>query len=576
MLLKTLACFQRRVIRRSFRTIAAAQPFLHYVVYSNHVARPFSPSRSTFSTLYAPRMRDTIYALSTPSGKSAIAVVRISGPACSDIYRALCPNSPLPKPRFATVRTLYDPTSPSDMDSVLDHEALVLFFPSPHTATGEDILELHVHGGPAVIKAVLQAIPQCGSAHNRVRYAEPGEFTQRAFYNNRLDLTQVEALGDILAATTEQQRILSIRGMTKTLTQRYNQWRTKLQHARGELEGLIDFSEDQHFDESSETLLSSVASQVRHLKNLIELHVQNATRGELLRNGISVAFLGGPNVGKSSLLNRVVDREAAIVSNEAGTTRDIVEIGMDLGGYLCRFSDMAGLRGKHNTTNQQEQVGAIELEGIRRAKQRALESNVVVVITEVQRDYTGEACLLLDNEVTDIAAQCAAQGNHMLAVVNKIDRIDDKQVSPNSHWNSLKHQFHRFLPFIEPNSIIMTSCTSPGHEGIHNFQEALVAIFKSMTKAISVDTHSGSPLHESLGATERQRRLLQTCLQFLNSFLSEIPMIPSRDIGDIDIVAAAEALRAAADSLAKITGHGSAGDVEEVLGVVFEKFCVGK
>lgn len=221
---------------------------------------------------------------------------------------------------------------------------MVLYFPAPKTVTGEDLLELHVHGGTAIVRAVLAAIPRIpGTGPSQsIRYAEPGEFTRRAFANDRLDLTQVEALGDSLAASTEQQRRLSVRGTTNSLATRYENWRKLLLEARGELEALIDFSEDQHFDESIGELLGSVAAQVVSLRAALLAHQENAVRGELLRSGISLALLGAPNAGKSSLLNAVVGREAAIVSREAGTTRDVVEVGIDLGGFFAGWGIRRG------------------------------------------------------------------------------------------------------------------------------------------------------------------------------------------------------------------------------------------
>lgn len=178
------------------------------------------------ATLFSTTSRlrsDTIYALSTAPGRAAIAIVRVSGPACLDVYKSLCPGKPDPQPRHATVRRLYR------QNDILDSNALVLYFPGPKTATGEDVLEFHVHGGTAVLRAVLDAIPSTST----LRYAEPGEFTRRAFMNDRLDLTQVEALGDVLAATTEQQRRLSVRGTSNALATCYEEWRTQLLYARG-------------------------------------------------------------------------------------------------------------------------------------------------------------------------------------------------------------------------------------------------------------------------------------------------------------------------------------------------------
>ncbi|KAF2427127.1 P-loop containing nucleoside triphosphate hydrolase protein [Tothia fuscella] len=521
---------------------------------------------------------DTIFALSTASGRAAIAVIRISGPACVEIYHALCPNKPLPKARYATVRTLYDPSQSATRVAVLDSNALILYFPSPKTVTGEDILELHVHGGPAIVKAVLQAVSNCSSPSSPVRYAEAGEFTRRAFLNNRLDLTQVEALGDTLSATTEQQRKLSVRGTTGRLAKRYEKWRTELLYARGELEALIDFSEDQHFDESPAVLASSVATQVQDLRDHIKHHITNATRGELLRNGISIALLGPPNAGKSSLLNLIVGREAAIVSREAGTTRDVVEVGIDLGGYLCRVGDMAGLRANRSGADKAKLIGLVEEEGIKRAVARALDSDVVILVFAPHVKEDGSVQMELSTEVLETAKACVERGSKILAVINKIDLLP---------WG-LEPYFSKTVEFIQAEigsqeeiPAFAVSCKptngNSAPNGLQPFLTGLISTFETMTAASSPSGSADpSVWQESLGASERHRELLEKCLEQLDMFLGQVRIDESLSEEDLDVVVAAESLRAAAECLARITGRGDAGDVEEVLGVVFEKFCVGK
>ncbi|KAJ4378884.1 mitochondrial splicing system protein [Didymella sp. IMI 355093] len=530
----------------------------------------------------------TIYALSTASGKAAIAVIRVSGPACAQIYKGLCPSTAFPKPRYATLRKLYSPHQPPSPATLLDSGALVLYFPSPNTVTGEDLLELHVHGGPAIVRAVLAAIPQCanpleGSAAPTIRYAEPGEFTRRAFANNRMDLPQIESLGETLSASTEQQRQISVRGTTSSLAVRYEQWRMLLLAARGELEALIDFSEDQHFDESPAQLCASVADQVRVLRAQMEAHVANAVRGELLRNGISMALLGAPNAGKSSLLNRIVGREAAIVSQEAGTTRDIVEVSVDLGGWLVKIGDMAGLR--RAGLVGADVVGAVEQEGIKRAKQRALESDVLVVVQDATAD--------MDPEVTETAKQCVESGINVVVAVNKIDQLSSTPGAEDA-WKAkiyctlgLSTTHISFISCVEASTPASATPDKNDPGNIQSFLSTLTHTFHNMTAALVPDSDpSPSIWQESLGATERQRILLSECLTHLDSFLAAVTPELTEDhsaygiepdaADDIDIVLAAESLRSAADALARITGKGEGGDVEEVLGVVFEKFCVGK
>lgn len=436
-----------------------------------------------------------------------------------------------------------------------------------------------MHGGPAIVRAVLAAIPQCagpatGAGANEVvgsiRYAEPGEFTRRAFANNRMDLPQIESLGETLSATTEQQRMLSVRGTTSTLAARYEQWRKLLLYARGELEALIDFSEDQHFDESPATLCASVARQIQSLSTLMEAHVANAVRGELLRSGISVALLGAPNAGKSSMLNRIVGREAAIVSQEAGTTRDIVEVGVDLGGWLVKIGDMAGLR-KAGLVGA-EVVGAVEQEGIKRAKQRALQSDVLIVVQDATAD--------MDPEVAETTKQCVDSGVNVVVAINKVDQLDDLQLA-----DSWKTKVHTSLG-IPVEKIFFVSCRDteesiqldskdPGR--IQVFLQGLLNTFAEMTAALVPEADPDPSIwQESLGATERQRALLSECLSHLGTFLDAVqqtdPEAEDNEESDsIDIVVAAESLRLAAEALARITGRGEGGDVEEVLGVVFEK-----
>lgn len=497
------------------------------------------------------------------------------------IYSTLCPSSRPLKPRYAAVRTLYDPASSSSAEAdILDRAAVVLYFPGPKSVTGEDVLELHVHGGPATIRAVLQAIPASQPTPGAVRYAEPGEFTRRAFFNNRLDLAQVEALGDTLDAATEHQRRAAVRGSSGHLGRTYDGWRAMLLAARAEIEALIDFSEDQHFDESPRELLNGVAEQVKTLLQHIRAHEAAADRSSLLRHGIRLALVGPANAGKSSLMNLIVGREASIVSDEAGTTRDVVEASLDVRGYLCTFADTAGFRQTSELaatfpTKPDSPLGAIESEGIRRARQKAADADVVIAIASVERFQNGNSkdfYVSYDKETLRLAAQ--ARGR--LIVLNKCDLVADE-----AKFTLLVDRFRTMLNSVAGTltqmPLLTISCQSaeenpvagndPG--GIHGLVDTLAAAFASMTDLPPDE-------QDLLGVTARQQQLLAQCRTHLEDFMSEAAVEVAdeecrRVGGDPDVVLAAEHLRYAADCLALITGRGEAGDIEEVLGVIFEK-----
>ncbi len=435
------------------------------------------------------------------------------------------------------------------------------------------MLELHIHGGPATVKAVLAAIPRCAPA-SLIRYAESGEFTRRAFQNNRLDLAQVEALGDTLSAETEQQRRAAVRGNSGALGRIYEAWRKQLLDARGELEAIIDFSEDQDFDVSNAELFSSIKGQIDRMLESVKAHEQASCRGELLRKGIRISLLGHPNAGKSSLLNLIIGREASIVSTEAGTTRDVVEVSLDIDGYLCTFADTAGLRSPYPIRSEDELqrvdevVGSIEQEGIRRAKAKANESDIVLVLASVEPLKSGKGWeIRCDLE----ALQIASGAQKSLIIVNKVDLVPQQLFE--QLLLSFKLQLSRQSLLYQSEDIVTVSCRraqdnesvsrDPGN--IKGLVDEFVSGFQDMTALEDEDL---------LGVTERQRQLLRACREHCDRYIEETNKIPVEGSTEsrFDIVVAAEHLRSAADCLSRITGRGDAGDVEEVLGVVFEKY----
>jgi len=299
-----------------------------------------------------PVTTDTIFALATASGRAGVAVMRISGPKSGETLQVLTGRE-LPAPRSAKLRTLRNATGER-----LD-EALVLWFPGPGSFTGENIVELHIHGSSAVVEAISDTLYNLG-----LRQAKAGEFTRRAFENNKLDLTEAEGLADLINAESEGQRRQALRQMEGGLKDIYEGWRSKILDALAMVEGEIDFPDEGDVPDA----LSHRAKQgLAELAELLENVLANSSRGEKVRSGLDIAIIGAPNAGKSSILNRLARRDAAIVSEEAGTTRDIVEINMHIAGLPVRLSDTAGLRETDNL---------VEAEGVRRAKLRAQDADL--------------------------------------------------------------------------------------------------------------------------------------------------------------------------------------------------------
>lgn len=285
---------------------------------------------------------DTIFALATAPGRAAVALVRASGPGAGPALDALCGRRP--EPRRASVRKLR-----SGGGDVFD-EALTLWFPAPGSYTGEDSFELHLHGGPAIVRACQDALMALG-----LRLAEPGEFTRRAFQNGRLDLSQAEAVADLVDAETEAQRRQALDQLGGGLARRYAAWRAELVEALALLEAEIDFPDE----DLPDALSARVGPRLARLAGELEAALADAARGERVRDGYRVALIGAPNAGKSTLFNALLERDAAIVTPVAGTTRDVLEAGVVFEGYKVLLADTAGVRA---TTD------AIEAEGVRRAR----------------------------------------------------------------------------------------------------------------------------------------------------------------------------------------------------------------
>ncbi|HEC91197.1 MAG TPA: tRNA uridine-5-carboxymethylaminomethyl(34) synthesis GTPase MnmE [Alphaproteobacteria bacterium] len=443
---------------------------------------------------------DTIFALASGALPAGLAVIRVSGPAAGPAITGLT-GGPLPQPRRATLAVL------GSLECMLDR-GLVIWFPGPQSFTGEDVAEFHIHGGRAVAAAVLTAL----AGIDGLRPAAAGEFTRRALANGKMDLTAAEGLADLVAAETEAQRIQALRQAAGALGQIYDRWRDGLTWAMARLEAAIDFSgEDLPPD-----LINTAAAKARAIADEMDAHLADARRGERLRDGLRAAIIGAPNVGKSSLFNMLVQRDAAIVSGTAGTTRDVIEAHLDLGGYPVLLADTAGL---------DRAEGDVEAEGMRRALARAAGADLKIAVFDATLwPETDAATVRIVDEDT-------------LVVLNKCDLAlppSDAMVGGT-------------------RAIAVSAKTG---EGVDN-------LLKIITKKAAIICG----LVESPALTRaRHRAALEESRAALGRFFEAANEGKGPEI-------AAEELRLAQRALGRITGRV---DVEDLLDVIFSDFCIGK
>ncbi|KAM6231962.1 5-taurinomethyluridine-[tRNA] synthase subunit GTPB3, mitochondrial isoform 2-T2 [Spheniscus humboldti] len=430
---------------------------------------------------------DTIFAVSSGHGRCGVAVIRTSGPGSREALQTLTGRPELPPPRVLALRRIRDPATAEPLD-----RGLVVWFPGPQSFTGEDCAELHVHGGPAV-----------------------------------LDLTAAEGLGDLIRAETEAQRRQALRQMEGDLGRLYQRWSETLTQALAHLEAYIDFSED---DNVEEEVLSQVDATVRGLEQEIGAHLQDGRRGELLRGGVHAVIAGPPNVGKSSLLNLLCQRPAAIVSPVAGTTRDVVEVALNVGGYPLVLSDTAGLR---------DATDPVEQEGVSRARDRLQQADLVLAVLDAAAVPAEPAGLgaALGSLLSPAATPC-------ILVLNKADLLP-------GGGGALRDACARGDP-LPPAALL--SCKTG--EGLDHLLELLARQLARLC---------GDPLAGSPSLTQSRHSLhLGDCAAALARYGRE----RQQDLG-----LAAERLRLARRHLGRITGHVGA---EDVLDIIFRDFCVGK
>lgn len=445
----------------------------------------------------------TIFALSSGRAPTAIAIIRLSGPQARVAVERLCGKIPAPRvAHFATLRNANH--EPID-------EGVVLWFPGPHSVTGEDVAEFQVHGGRAVIAAMFEALGKVEG----LRPAEPGEFTRRAFENGKLDLTEAEGLDDLIHADTDRQRRQALRQLKGLLGNHARDWREQIIKASALVEAAIDFSDE---GDVPDDLIGPAKERVKHLLGEIEGVLATGGRSERLRDGLVVAIAGAPNVGKSTLMNQLARRDVAIVSPQAGTTRDIIEVHLDLDGYPVTLIDTAGI---HDTSDP------IEQEGIRRAKARAADADLIFWLIDGR---TGEANV--GANLADWGEMVPSGSDRVWIIRNKLD---------------------------DPTGLTMTgsmeqpvfSISAKNGRGLSELTDGLVQFASS---------HFND---EALITRTRHRTLLRDTADALGRALQirEEPEL------------IAEELRIAIHSLGRLTGRV---DVEDILDSIFRDFCIGK
>ncbi len=442
----------------------------------------------------------TIYALSSGPGISGIAIIRISGKQSSEVVKKLT-GARLPVPRMATVRKF----SKNGGKELID-EGVILWFPAPNSYTGEDLAEFHVHGSRAVINAMHLAI----SKIKNCRLAEPGEFTKRAFQNGRINLLKAESIADLISAETEIQRKQAVKIMSGKSSDKFNLWREKLLKILSHIEAKIDFPDE----DLPKNIIQEIQKTAKSILTEIKKTLDDHKVGERIREGFKIAIIGPPNSGKSSLLNYLSKRDVAIVSETAGTTRDVIETHLNLDGYPVIISDTAGIR---NSKNE------IEKKGIKIALKRAEDADLKLIIVSAKNvDFTDVLRGLLSKKA--------------ILVVNKSDLIKGKL---NNKFKKYDHLLISIKKDLNLNKLI---------------------------KKVKSKLKNQFTTNEDILITrERHRQNLINCVKHLEKF--------QKKESTLDFDKAAEDLRLATRHLGMIVGKVG---VEELLGSIFNDFCIGK
>jgi tRNA modification GTPase len=488
--------------------------------------------------------------LSTAPGTAAVAIVRVSGPQSLPALARLLLGAGLPTSRQAALRTLWHPLTGEPLD-----KAMVLALPGPHTATGEDMVELHTHGSRAVVASVLRALevlqPELGLAP-----ALPGEFTRRGFLSGKLSLAEVEGLSDLLAAETEAQRVQAMALFGGALVARASAWRASVLRLLASLEAVLDFSPDEP-DVGAEALHAECRAGAAALVGELEEELVGGERGELVRSGVKCVLFGAPNAGKSSLLNALLSRDAAIVSPRAGTTRDVLRVSLDLGGVLCTLSDTAGLR---------EAGDEVEAEGIERARAEVSAAAVRVLVVDSALlaaalcERKGEGPTSKGALLKDLLPLPQQQGKvgSLLVVLNKCDlvRLQPEEGAVLEALERVGLGSVASAPF----TLVSVSCKSG--QGIG----ALLKALERFAAGVAWGEGGAQPRQPPLLTRARHRHAVRACAAALQRFLEVQGQAGLPEL-------ACEELRLAARALEPLIGDFT---TEDLLEDIFKRFCIGK
>ncbi len=434
----------------------------------------------------------TIFAPITNIAKSSICTIRISGEKTSDCLKILGVEKNI-KPNEIKFTKIFDPKTNELID-----EVLFSFFKAPNSFTGEDVAEISFHASKYILKKIIQTLSEIPS----VRFAEAGEFSKIAFLNNKLDLVQAEAIVDLIASESAAQHKQALKQLRGELGAIYDQWRFQTIETLALIESVIDFPDE----DLPQNIIDQVESNIKNLQKEISNHLNDNKRGQKIKDGLSLAIIGAPNVGKSSLMNYLANSEVAIVSDIAGTTRDIIETHLEIGGYAVKIADTAGLRISKNK---------IEQEGIKRARQRAIDADLKIYMLDAKKP-------VLDESLID---------QNTIVILNKSDLLGEGK--------KIKIKYDLAISLTEKK----------------NLDEVIKLLEEKIQKIIPDNS-------QMLITQERYRNSLINCHAFLENFSLEK-----------NIELAAEDLRLASYEIAKITGRIN---VDDILDIVFSKFCIGK